>query len=109
MDEAIQQHFRKRYDLAIGEGASEQIKIEVGSAYPAAEAMSAEARGRELGTGSHTTVLGSPEGIREILAGSVGLIGRGTRERLAGSPPELAHPVLEAGAVPTGGRAQPRG
>ena len=57
MDEAIQQHFRKRYDLAIGEGASEQIKIEVGSAYPAADATSAEVRGRELGTGTHSTVL----------------------------------------------------
>jgi len=109
MDEAIQQYFRKRYDLAIGEGASEQIKIQVGSAYPAADAMSAEVRGRELGTGSHTTVLVSPEEIREILAGSVELIVRATRECLADSPPELAHDVLETGVFLTGGGAQLRG
>jgi rod shape-determining protein MreB len=109
MDEAIQQHFRKRYDLAIGEGASEQIKIEVGSAYPAADAASAEVRGRELGTGTHTTVVVSAEEIREILANSVELIVRATRECLADSPPELAHDVLETGVFLIGGGVLLRG
>ena len=109
MDEAIQQHFRKRYDLAIGEGASEQIKVEVGSAYPAADATSAEVRGRELGTGTHSTVLVSAEEIREILANSVELIVRATRECLADSPPELAHDVLETGVFLTGGGVLLRG
>jgi rod shape-determining protein MreB len=109
MDEGIQQHFRKRYDLAIGEGASEQIKIEVGSAYPAADTMSAEVQGRELGTGRHATVTVGPEEIREILAASVQLIVRATRECLAESPPELAHDVLETGVFLTGGGSQLRG
>src|SRR5206468_10732463 len=79
------------------------------TAYPAAEAASAEVGGRELGTGTHTAVLVSAAEIREILANSVELIVRATRECLADSPPELAHDVLETGVFLTGGGVLLRG
>src|SRR2546430_13478151 len=34
MDDAIMQYLKRKYNLLIGERAAEQIKIEVGSAYP---------------------------------------------------------------------------
>ena len=34
MDEAITSYLKRKYNLLIGERRAEQIKIEVGSAYP---------------------------------------------------------------------------
>jgi rod shape-determining protein MreB len=99
MDEAIQQYIRKRHGVAIGESAAERIKIQLGSAYPAADAREAEVRGREL----------APEEIREVLGETVRVIVEETRTCLAESPPELAHDVLETGLFLTGGGALLRG
>ena len=109
LDLAIQQHLRLRFDLAIGETAAEQLKTELGSAYPAADARRAEVRGRELAAGHSTTVIVTPEEIREILADSVRAIVETTRACLAESPPDLAHDVLETGVFLTGGGAMLRG
>jgi len=109
MDEAIQRHVRSRYDLAVGEAAAEQIKSEVGSAYPSADATVAEVQGRHLRTGVQTVVVLTPQEIREVLEEIVGPIVRGARECLAESPPELAHDVLETGLFLTGGGALLRG
>jgi rod shape-determining protein MreB and related proteins len=109
MDEAIQRHVRNRYDLAVGEAAAEQIKSEVGSAYPSADATVAEVQGRHLRTGAQTVVVLTPQEIREVLEEIVGPIVRGARECLAEAPPELAHDVLETGLFLTGGGALLRG
>jgi rod shape-determining protein MreB and related proteins len=109
MDAAIQQHIRKRYGVAIGEMAAERLKIELGSAYPAADARPAEVRGREMATGMPKDVMVSPEEIREALSEPVRLIVESARRCLADSPPELAHDVLETGLFLTGGGAMLRG
>jgi len=109
MDAAIQSHLRLRYGLAIGELASERIKIELGSAYPAAEEIEAEVTGREISTGMPRPVVIAPEEIREVLADPVRSIVDATRTCLAESPPELAHDVLETGLFLTGGGAMLRG
>jgi rod shape-determining protein MreB len=109
MDEAIQRHIRTRYELSVGEAAAEQIKNEVGSAYPRADAAMAEVQGRHLRTGEQTVVLLGPQEVREVLEDIVGPIVRGARECLAESPPELAHDVLETGLFLTGGGGLLRG
>jgi rod shape-determining protein MreB len=109
MDEAIQHHARTRYDLAVGEAAAEEIKIEVGSAYPSAETPLAEVRGRHLKTGGQTVVVLSPQEVREVLEATVSQIVGAARDCLAESPPELAHDVLETGLFLTGGGALLRG
>jgi rod shape-determining protein MreB len=109
MDEAIQRHVRTRYDLAVGEAAAEQIKIEVGSAYPSADAAMAEVQGRHLKSGAQTVVVLTPQEVREVLEEIVGQIVRAARACLAESPPELAHDVLETGLFLTGGGALLRG
>jgi rod shape-determining protein MreB len=109
MDAAIQQHVRRRHGVAIGEMAAERIKIELGSAYPAASAERTEVRGRELSSGLPRTVTISPEEIREVLGETVQTIVESTRLCLSESPPELAHDVLDTGLFLTGGGAMLRG
>jgi rod shape-determining protein MreB len=103
MDAAVQQYLRKRYGVAIGELAAERLKIEMGSAYPAADAGAAEVVGRDLSTGLQRTVIVTPEEMREVLSDTVNTIVETTRSCLSESPPELAHDVLETGIFLTGG------
>src|SRR5262249_11869041 len=48
MDEAIIQYTKKKYNLLIGERTAEQIKFELGSAFPLDEPMTMEIKGRDL-------------------------------------------------------------
>src|SRR5690349_24737837 len=48
MDEAIMQHARKVHNLLIGERTAEQIKIEIGSAFPLEHRETLEVKGRHL-------------------------------------------------------------
>jgi rod shape-determining protein MreB and related proteins len=103
MDAAVQQHVRKAYGIAVGERTAEQIKMTVGSAYPAPGAPGARVRGRELATGLPKAVEVSVEEIREAVSEPVRVIVEAARESLSEAPPELAHDVLETGLFLTGG------
>ena len=48
MDEAIIQYIKKNYNLLIGERTAEQIKMEIGSAFPLDERLTMEIKGRHL-------------------------------------------------------------
>jgi rod shape-determining protein MreB len=109
MDAAIQQNVRKRYGVAIGDVVAERVKVEIGSAYPAADARRIEVAGRELSTGMPKDVTITPEEVREILGDAVGLIAETTRRCLSESPPELAHDILETGLFLSGGGGMLRG
>jgi rod shape-determining protein MreB len=109
MDAAIQTYLRDRFAVAVGERVAEQIKIELGSAYPAADARQAEVQGRDLSSGRPRVVVLAPEDIREVLSEPVRAIVEATRDCLAESPPDLAHDVLETGLFMTGGGAMLRG
>jgi rod shape-determining protein MreB len=109
MDTAIEVYLRERFGIAVGERIAEEIKVELGAAYPAADARKAEVRGRDLSTGLPRTVFLSPEEIREVLAETVRIIVEATRDCLAESPPDLAHDVLETGLFLTGGGAMLKG
>ena len=109
MDTAIQQHVRRRYGVAIGEMSAERIKIQIGSAYPAADPVPVQVKGREVSTGLPRVVTLQPPEIRETLADVCQAIVDTTRDCLAESPPELAQDVLETGLFLTGGGAMLRG
>ncbi len=68
MDEAIIQYLKKKYNLLIGERTAEQIKIEIGSAYPLDEPLTMEIKGRDLIEGVPKTITITDEEIREALA-----------------------------------------
>ena len=48
MDEAIMNYLKRKYNLLIGERTAEQIKIEIGSAFPLDKPLTMEIKGRNL-------------------------------------------------------------
>src|ERR671928_143820 len=56
LDAAIADHVRTAYGVAIGEKAAEEIKIAIGSAFPAPRGAAAALVGRELSSGAPTEV-----------------------------------------------------
>jgi rod shape-determining protein MreB len=109
LDEHIIRHVRRVYNLDIGERTAENIKIQIGSAYPLEEEMQMQARGRDVITGLPRTVtVGSME-IREAMADVVNRIVERVKSVLEAIPPELAADIVEQGIVLTGGGALLRG
>jgi rod shape-determining protein MreB len=101
MDEAIIQYIKKTYNLLIGERTAEQIKMEIGSAFPLEEKMTMEIKGRHLIEGVPKTITISDEEIREALAETVNV--DAVRVALERTPPELSADIVDRGIVLTGG------
>jgi rod shape-determining protein MreB len=109
LDAAIQAHLRAAYDIAIGEKTAEEIKIAIGSAFPAPKARAAIVTGRALATGAPTEARVTEDEIRQAMSDTVQSIVDGARATLAEAPPELTHDVLEGGMFLTGGGGLLRG
>jgi len=103
MDEAIIQYIKRKYNLLVGERTAEQIKIEIGSAYPLDEPLSMEIKGRDLVEGVPKTLTLTDAEVREALAETVGIIVDAVRVALERTPPELSADIMDKGIVLTGG------
>jgi rod shape-determining protein MreB len=87
MDEAIIQYIKKKYNLLIGERTGEQVKLEIGSAYPLDEPMTMELKGRDLLEGIPKTLTVTDAEIREALAEPISIIVNAVRVALERTPP----------------------
>ena len=105
MDEAIIKYLRKKYNLLIGERTAEQVKMEVGSAYPLDKPVTMEIKGRNLIEGIPKTLVISDEEIRESLEETVSILISAVRVALERTPPELSADIVDRGIVLTGGGA----
>jgi len=105
MDEAIVNHLRKEYKLLIGQQTSEEVKLEIGSAWPLAEEVQAEVRGRDMLSGLPKTVVLGSEDVRRALDEPVTQIIDAIRGTLDKTPPELAADIMDRGIVLAGGGA----
>jgi rod shape-determining protein MreB len=103
MDEAIISYIKKKYNLLIGERTSEQVKMEIGSAYPLAQPISMEIKGRDLVEGIPKTIVVTDEEIREALSETVSAIVETVRVALERTPPELSADIMDKGIVVCGG------
>jgi rod shape-determining protein MreB len=103
MDEAIIQYIKKKYNLLIGERTAEQIKLEIGSAYPLDEPLTMEIKGRDLIEGIPKTLTVTDAEIREALAEPISIIVNAVRVALEKTPPELSADIVDRGIVLTGG------
>ncbi len=103
MDDAIIQYLKRKYNLLIGERTSEQIKMDVGSAFPLKEEIKLEIKGRDLVEGVPKTLAISDEEIREALAEPVSTIVEAVRMALERTPPELSADIMDKGIVLSGG------
>src|SRR5512139_1363047 len=105
MDEAIVQYLKRKYNLLIGERTAEQIKMQIGSAYPLDEELTLVIKGRDLVEGIPKELAISDEEIREALAETVATIIEAVRVALEQTPPELSADIVDRGIVLTGGGA----
>jgi rod shape-determining protein MreB len=103
MDEAIIQYTKKKYNLLIGERSAEQVKFEIGSAFPLDEPMTMEIKGRDLIEGIPKTLTVTDAEIREALQEPVAIIVNAIRVALERTPPELSADIVDRGIVLTGG------
>ena len=105
MDEAIITHIKRDYKLLIGQQTSEEIKLEIGSAWDMKEELQAEVRGRDMLTGLPKTVILTSEEIRRALDEPVTQIIEAIKSTLDKTPPELAADIMDRGIVLAGGGA----
>lgn len=111
MDEAIVAYMRTRYGLLIGERSAEEVKIEIGSAYPVekGDSMVTVIRGRDLQTGLPKSIKVSASEIREALTTIVSQIVGVIQEVLEETPPELLTDIVDRGIYLAGGGGLLRG
>jgi rod shape-determining protein MreB len=105
MDDAIMQYLKRKYNLLIGERTAEQIKIQIGSAYPLDKPLTMEIKGRNLIEGVPKTITVDDSEIREALSECVATIVNAIRVALERTPPELSADISDRGIVLTGGGA----
>jgi rod shape-determining protein MreB len=108
-NEAIIMYLKKNYNLLIGELTAEDVKIQIGSAYPLDKELSMDIRGRDLVAGVPKNLTLSSVQVREAISETVDIIVEAVRQALERTPPELASDILERGIILTGGGALLRG
>src|SRR3989454_1623773 len=109
LDEAIIQFVKKEFSVALGERTAEAIKLAVGSAFPPAEEVIAEIKGRDLVSGLAKKIHVTSEEVRRALEEPVNAIIDAVKNTLDSCPPELAADVMDKGIVLTGGGALLKG
>jgi rod shape-determining protein MreB len=103
IDNAIQSYVKREYGIAIGERTAEDIKVAIGSAWPSAEEVKAEVRGRDLMSGLPKNVILSPEEVRGAIDEQVSSIADSVVSCLGQAPPELAQDLIHQGIHLVGG------
>ena len=109
MDDCIRNYIKRVYNLHIGERTAEEVKIQIGSAYPTGEEKAMDVRGMDVVTGLPKTLTITSEEIRGALKDPVTLIVDTVRSTLDKCEPELAADLIDRGLVLSGGSSQLRG
>jgi rod shape-determining protein MreB len=103
LDEAIINYVKREYKLLIGQQTAEEVKLEIGSAWPMPSEVEAEVRGRDMLTGLPKTVVLASEEVRRALDEPVVQIIDAIKSTLDKTPPELAADIMDRGIVLAGG------
>lgn len=109
MDQDILQYIRNKYNLLIGERMAERVKIEIGSAFPLTEELTATVRGRNLITGLPETLEISSVEIREAISGSLQTIIDTVKDAIDEVPPETLADLMDTGICLCGGGSLVKG
>ncbi len=105
MDEAIISYVRRNFNLLIGEGTAERVKLEIGTATAPADGvgLTTLVRGRDIARGIPGEVTLSQAQVAEALAEPVNRIVQVVRAALENTQPEIAADVIDQGITMTGG------
>jgi rod shape-determining protein MreB and related proteins len=110
LSDAIVQYMKKVHNLVIGERTAEEIKIQIGSAYPSvADEEVMEVRGLHLLSGLPRTVTIKGPEIRESMSEPLSVIVDAVKRTLERTPPELAADIIDRGIMLAGGGALLKG
>jgi rod shape-determining protein MreB len=109
LDEAIVSYVRKKYGLVIGDPTAEDIKIQIGAAYPLDEELTLEVQGRDQVNGLPRSVMVNSGEVVEALQEPLGLMVGAVKAVLEKTPPELASDIIDRGMVLVGGGSLLRG
>ena len=108
-DESIVTYIKKKYNLLIGDRTAEEIKIEIGSAFPYKDEHDMTVKGRSLETGLPKDITITADEIRTALADPIMVIVEAIKNTLEKTPPELSADIIDHGIMLTGGGAMLRG
>ncbi len=109
LDEAIAQHIKRKYNLSIGTGIAEKLKIERGLSLPDDEDETMEIKGSNLVTGIPTTLEISVNEIKKAMTEPINALVESIKQVLETTPPELAADMVDKGIVLAGGGALIKG
>ncbi|MBC6475364.1 MAG: rod shape-determining protein [Hormoscilla sp. GM102CHS1] len=111
LTDSIIMYMKKVHNLTVGERTAEEIKIQIGSAYPTMniDEGSMEVRGLHSLSGLPRTVsIKAPE-IRESMLEPLSMIIEAVKRTLERTPPELAADIIDRGIMLAGGGALLKG
>jgi len=104
-DDAIIRYMKKKHNMLIGERTAEEIKINIGSAFPRKEQIYMEVAGRNLISGLPKVVTISSNETIEALEEPLNTMMETLHGVLERIPPELSSDIAENGICMTGGGA----
>ena len=102
-DSSIIDYIKREFNLMIGERTAEDIKINIGAAFPSARQGHMDVRGRDLLSGLPKTIDVSVQQISEALNSPVTRIVDCVKRVLEDTPPELSADIMDRGIIMTGG------
>ena len=108
-DKSIINFIKKKYNLLIGERTAENIKIEIGSAYPSENERTMEIKGRNLLNGLPENITVTSTEIRDALTEPLSRVIDAIKVTLEETPPELSSDIIDQGITLAGGGALLRG
>ena len=106
LDQAIAQHLKKEYNMQISELAAEQIKIDIGSAYPVQDEKTMNVKGFDMIARMPKAININAAEIRKAPQGPITTILEAVRATLDVCPPGLAADLLDRGIMLAGGGAK---
>lgn len=105
LNEVIIAMFKRDFDLDVGVNTAEEVKIQLGSAWPLQNEIVGDVGGRDTKTGLPSTQEVTTQQVREALDEAVMKIVDAIKKTLERTPPELAADVISHGLVLAGGGA----
>ena len=109
LDNSIINYVKKKYNMLIGERTAEDIKVQIGSAYPGDAVEKMEVKGRNLLNGLPENITVTSTEIRDALVEPISKIIEAVKVTLEKTPPELSADIIEQGITLCGGGALLKG
>jgi len=104
-DEAIIRYMKKKHNMLIGERTAEEIKINIGAAYPREDPPQMEVTGRNLISGLPKAIVLNSNDTIEAFEEPLAMMLETVHNVLERTPPELSADINENGICLTGGGA----